>query len=117
MYSSHSSSSGISKVREYLQKECNWSLEQAQQIPAKWIKYGDVIMLETQDIPSGDPDHVLRAFNRVYDNIQCILLHQGPITGELRKPQTHLFTPNKSPITLHVENGIKYKVCITVTIN
>jgi len=99
----------IVKIRTYLVNNCGWEEGDAETIPNKWIKYGDVVMLESDVAPRGRASDVVRAFREVYPDARCILLHVGPVTGELRKPQIALFTPNESPVTIHVENGTKFK--------
>jgi len=108
----------IEKIRSFLFSSYGWTKTDVLQIPSKWIKYGDVIVLETPSTsstfnpnfnPIFNPDHVLCAFRQVYHDVRSILVHIGPVTGELRKPQIRLLTLDESPITVHIENGIKYK--------
>lgn len=39
-----------------------------------------------------------------------LIFDSGPIEGELRKPKIDSYTPDQSSETLHIENGIKFKV-------
>eukprot|EP01124_Arcella_intermedia_P022441 TRINITY_DN3338_c0_g1_i1.p1 TRINITY_DN3338_c0_g1~~TRINITY_DN3338_c0_g1_i1.p1 ORF type:complete len:403 (-),score=87.23 TRINITY_DN3338_c0_g1_i1:25-1203(-) len=99
----------IETLKKHLREKCKWPEEALCSVPAKWTKYGDVVVLEAGQPPKGDPLQLLEAFQVVLGGVRCVLIHEGPVSGELRKPKISSLTPLQSSITIHKENGIKYK--------
>jgi len=102
--------SGRDKICLFLEKQCGWSNDMCKQIPAKWVRYGHVVVLYGSSYPSGSSQDFLKALQQfISPEVTCVLCHTGPITGELRVPQMQLLTPSIPTVTLHIENKIKYK--------
>ncbi|MDG6221134.1 MAG: methyltransferase, partial [Candidatus Thermoplasmatota archaeon] len=74
-------------------------------IPEKWEKLGDVICLRMP--PGVDEKLVARAYAEVLGGKAVV--DYGDIHGEYREPSARLVLGD-SAITIHVENGIRYKL-------
>ncbi|MFA4646743.1 class I SAM-dependent methyltransferase family protein [Pyrococcus kukulkanii] len=93
------------RIREILSKELPPGLVKL--LPKRWVKIGDVILLPLR--PELEPYKCRIA--RVYAEVigAKAVLRKGHIHGETRKPDYELLY-GQDTITVHVENGIKYKL-------
>jgi len=93
------------RIREILSRELPPELVSL--LPKRWVKIGDVILLPLR--PELEP--YKRRIARVYAEVigAKAVLRKGHIHGETRKPDYELLY-GQDTITVHVENGIKYKL-------
>jgi tRNA wybutosine-synthesizing protein 2 len=78
-------------------------------IPKKWEKIGDVLIIKLTD----EFDDYKREISKIYaENLKCksVLNNIGGISGVYRIPKVELIFGSKNTETLHLENGIKYKL-------
>ncbi len=85
------------------------SNEQCNVLPKKWEKIGDVLILSLDEklLP------IERNVAKVYaDVLSCksVLKDVGGINGPLRQPKVSLLYGDEDTITIHKENGVKYKL-------
>ncbi|CUX77983.1 tRNA methylase Trm12p Wyeosine biosynthesis [Thermococcus chitonophagus] len=93
------------KIREILSKELPPELVSL--LPKRWVKIGDVLLLPLR--PELEP--YKHRIAQVYAEVigAKAVLRKGHIHGETRKPDYELLY-GKDTVTIHVENGIKYKL-------
>lgn len=80
-----------------------------EKIPKKWEKIGDVLIIKL----TNEFDNYKREISQVYaENLKCksVLNEIGGIKGIYRIPKVELIFGSKNTETIHVENGIKYKL-------
>lgn len=83
--------------------------EQSNLLPKKWEKIGDVLIFSLDDklLP------VEQRIAKVYaDVLSCksVLKDVGGIDGPLRQPKLSLLYGDEDTVTIHKENGVKYKL-------
>ncbi len=78
-------------------------------LPKKWEKNGDVIIIE---LPVLLKDYK-KVIGEVYaDVLKCksVLNDIGGISGELREPSVEVIFGSNNTVTIHKENGVKFKL-------
>lgn len=78
-------------------------------LPDKWEKIGDVAIIV---LPS-NLDEYKRIIGKKYAevlNCKTVLKDIGGIKGEFRKPNVEIIYGSKDTITIHKENGVRYKL-------
>jgi len=78
-------------------------------IPEKWEKIGDVLIFV---FPS-KLTHYKKIISEIYSkvlNCKSVLNDIGGISGEYRQPHVKIIYGSKETVTIHKENGIKYKL-------
>lgn len=83
--------------------------KQSKLLPKKWEKIGDVLIFSLNDklLP------VEQRIAKVYaDVLSCksVLKEVGGIDGPLRQPKVSLLYGDEDTVTVHKENGVKYKL-------
>ncbi|CAB50177.1 tRNA(Phe) (4-demethylwyosine(37)-C(7)) aminocarboxypropyltransferase Taw2 [Pyrococcus abyssi] len=93
------------RIREILSRELPPDLLAL--LPKRWVKLGDILLLPLR--PELEPYKYRIA--EVYAKVLGVktVLRKGHIYGETRKPDYEILYGNDT-ITVHVENGIKYKL-------
>ncbi len=81
------------------------SINDYKNLPKKWEKFGDVLVLKMKNIKS--KKIVAETYAKIL-NCKTVLEDVGGISGIERKPNFKLLY-GKDTETIHVENGIKYK--------
>lgn len=95
------------QIKDSLLKEI--PLELVSKLPNKWEKIGDVVTIV---LPS-DLDEYKRIVGKKYAevlNCKTVLRDIGGIRGEFRKPDVEIIYGSKNTITIHKENGVRYKL-------
>eukprot|EP01130_Rhizamoeba_saxonica_P001063 TRINITY_DN10936_c0_g1_i1.p1 TRINITY_DN10936_c0_g1~~TRINITY_DN10936_c0_g1_i1.p1 ORF type:complete len:372 (-),score=67.53 TRINITY_DN10936_c0_g1_i1:210-1325(-) len=102
---------GVDLARNYLRVNHNWDEDTLLLLPEKWIKYNDIIVLSCPEnaLTQEDSETILQAYRTLYPDLKAILISEGAIGGELRKPTMINFTNCEDTVTTVIENGIKYK--------
>ncbi|MGQ9582415.1 MAG: class I SAM-dependent methyltransferase [Thermoplasmatota archaeon] len=75
-------------------------------LPAKWERYGRVLVIR---LPSGLMEHraeVARAYARAL-GVETVLIDKGGSAGELRLPSVEVVL-GESTETVHIEDGVRY---------
>jgi tRNA wybutosine-synthesizing protein 2 len=78
-------------------------------IPEKWEKIGDVLIIVLPKVLDKYKLVIAEKYAEVL-NCSTVLNDVGGITGELREPQVDFLFGDKDTVTIHKENGIKYKL-------
>ncbi|NJE01414.1 class I SAM-dependent methyltransferase family protein [Thermococcus sp. JdF3] len=93
------------RIREILSREL--PAELVRMLPKHWVQIGDVLILPLR--PELEPHK--RRIAEVYAEVLGVktVLRKGRIGGEFRETNYELLHGNDT-ITVHVENGIKYKL-------
>jgi tRNA wybutosine-synthesizing protein 2 len=78
-------------------------------IPIKWEKIGDVLIIVLESELEKYKFIIAEKYAEVL-NCKTVLNDVGGILGELREPQVEIIFGDKETITIHKENGIKYKL-------
>ncbi|MCD6171221.1 MAG: class I SAM-dependent methyltransferase family protein [Thermoplasmata archaeon] len=81
------------------------SMRDFAQLPKKWEKFGDVLVLKMNGIE--DKKKVAELYAEVL-NCKAVMEDVGGIKGIIRKPSLKFLIGNNAE-TVHIENGIKYK--------
>lgn len=78
-------------------------------LPNKWEKNGDILIIS---LPKLLKNHK-KIIGEVYANIlgcKSVLNDIGGISGELREPNMEIIFGSKNTVTIHKENGVKFKL-------
>lgn len=106
----------IQRVVKYLLENEGWSSHSIEESGIDKLKYrilGDILVLPPFHIDSGNIESIDRAFRQVFKGIRCVVAHEGKISGELRKPNVIVLSEVDDLSTIHIENGIKFKLDVT----
>ncbi len=78
-------------------------------LPQRWEKIGDVLMLRVPDSLNAYKEVVARVYA---DVLRCrsVLEEYGAISGVYRKPRVRLIFGDNDTETVHVENGIRFRL-------
>ena len=78
-------------------------------IPNKWEKIGDVLIII---LPKELEKYKLIISEKYAEILNCksVLRNIGGIIGELREPKVQYIYGDKDTVTIHMENGIRYKL-------
>jgi tRNA wybutosine-synthesizing protein 2 len=95
------------KIKESLSEEI--ASEFLEILPEKWEKIGDILILV---LPPALYKFKLIISKKYAEVLNCrtVLNDIGGILGELREPQVEIIYGDKNTVTIHKENGIKYKL-------
>lgn len=87
------------------------SKEERRKLPKKWEKLGDVLVIKIPDELRGKEKTIARAYAKA---LKCReVLEDRGIYGKERKPKMlHLYGNGKTE-TVHMENGIKFKMDVS----
>jgi tRNA wybutosine-synthesizing protein 2 len=97
----------FAQIKNSLSKEI--PLELVNKLPNKWEKIGDVATIV---LPS-NLDKYKRIIGKKYAEVlkcRTVLKDIGGIKGEFRKPNVEIIYGSKNTITIHKENGVRYKL-------
>ena len=78
-------------------------------IPNKWEKIGDILIIV---LPPVLENYKLIISEKYAEFLNCktVLNDMGGISGELREPQVEVIFGDTETVTIHRENGIKYRL-------
>lgn len=82
--------------------------EQIKMLPRKWEKIGDVLILRLDQPLISVQKEVAFVYAEVL-NCKSVLKDTGGIIGEFRLPEISFVYGDKDTVTIHKENGVKYK--------
>ena len=94
------------QIKEKLSKIL--SEEQLTLLPSKWEKVGDVLILTIDDQLMPVEQEIASVYATVL-SCKSVLKDTGGITGPLRQPKVSLLYGDKNTVTIHKENGVKFK--------
>ncbi|UCH71755.1 MAG: class I SAM-dependent methyltransferase family protein [Thermoplasmatales archaeon] len=85
------------------------ALNLIEEIPVKWEKIGDVLVVVLPSSLNKYKEVIGRAYA---DSLKCktVLNDIGGITGELREPNVEIIYGDRDSETIHRENGVKFKL-------
>ncbi len=78
-------------------------------LPKKWEKIGDVLLIKLSDDLSPYHARIAKTYAAVL-NCRSVLLDLQDIKGAYREPHTRLIYGATCTETIHVENGVKYRL-------
>jgi tRNA wybutosine-synthesizing protein 2 len=78
-------------------------------IPKKWEKIGDILILKIPDQLNQFSTELAKTYAEVLD-CRTVLEDVSGITGEYRQPNSQVLYGDLNTETVHVENGVKYKL-------
>ncbi len=96
---------------EQIQKHASGFLSESlvKNLPRKWEKIGDVLLLKIPEELSGYAEQVAQLYADVLD-CKSVLQDVGGISGVYREPQVVLLYGLPDTETVHVENTVRYKL-------
>ena len=95
------------KIKKNLQNEIPEEI--FEKLPSKWEKIGEVLTIVLpQDVKSYKKT-IAEAYASVL-GCKTVLNDTGSINGEYREPNVELLYGSKNTETIHIENGIRYKL-------
>jgi tRNA G37 N-methylase Trm5 len=102
-------------ITKHLRDQCSWSSEQIASVGVPGWRYrilGSVLLLPPlpADVEPSTLNHIIEAYLFALPKVNCIVAMEGKINGELREPKVIVLTPDRPTETIHIENGIKFKV-------
>ncbi|MDH7507636.1 MAG: class I SAM-dependent methyltransferase family protein [Candidatus Thermoplasmatota archaeon] len=95
------------KIRDLLSKKI--PLELMNKLPNKWEKVGEVLVIVLPVELNDYKDLIGENYAKVL-NCKTVLNTTGKITGEFRKPKVEIIYGQKNTVTIHQENGIRFKL-------
>ncbi len=78
-------------------------------LPQRWEKIGDVLVLRVPDSLNAYKEMVARVYANVL-RCRSVLEEYGAISGVYRKPRVRLIFGDNQTETVHVENGIRFRL-------
>ena len=78
-----------------------------QDLPSKWERFGDVIILRLDNALEPYEHEIGRAYSEVL-GLKAVLKATGGISGDFRRPAVKVLFGEDS-VTTHIENGIRYR--------
>jgi tRNA wybutosine-synthesizing protein 2 len=78
-------------------------------LPKKWEKNGDVLIITLPDLLEKYEKDIGKIYAHVL-NCKSVLNDIGGVSGELRRPNTRIIFGSKDTLTIHKENGVKFKL-------
>lgn len=78
-------------------------------LPNKWEKIGDVLIIVLQKELEKYKLIISEKYAEIL-NCKSVLKDIGGIIGELREPEVQYIYGDKDTVTIHMENGIRYKL-------
>lgn len=97
----------FNQIQNSLSKEI--PLEFVSKLPDKWEKIGDVVTIVLPSILDKYKDVVGKKYAEVL-NCKTVLKGIGGIKGEFREPDVQVIYGSKNTVTIHKENGVRYKL-------
>jgi len=85
------------------------SSEQLELLPEKWEKIGDVLILRLDDGLVSVEKDIAQVYAQVL-HCKSVLKDTGGISGTLREPQFTFLYGDEETVTIHKENGVKFKI-------
>jgi len=83
--------------------------EQVDKLPRKWEKIGDVLILRFEKNLVEVEKEIADVYAEVL-NCKSVLKDTGGIIGQFRIPEISFVYGDKDTVTIHKENGVKYKL-------
>jgi len=81
----------------------------ADKIPKKWEKIGNVLILKIEEEIIEYKKEISKIYSKIL-NCKSVLIDIGGINGIFRTPNLELVYGSKNTETIHIENGIKFKL-------
>ncbi len=78
-------------------------------LPKKWEKIGNILIIKLSDELNGYKKEISSVYAEIL-KVKSVLNDFGGIGGIYRTPQVELIFGSKKTETIHLENGIKYKL-------
>jgi tRNA wybutosine-synthesizing protein 2 len=78
-------------------------------LPKKWEKNGEVLIIVLPDLLKKYEKNIGEVYANVL-NCKSVLNDTGGISGEFRKPDNKVIFGSNDTITIHKENGVKFKL-------
>jgi len=97
----------LEKIKNSLSNEISTYL--LKYLPDKWEKIGDVLIIKLNKNLTKYKSIISMEYAK-YLQCKTILNNIGGISGDYRKPNLELLYGSKETETVHVENGIRYKL-------
>ncbi|MBS3777753.1 MAG: class I SAM-dependent methyltransferase family protein, partial [Candidatus Thermoplasmatota archaeon] len=95
------------KIRENLSNV--FSESQLNLLPTKWEKVGDVLILTLEKELIPFEEKIAEVYAAVL-SCKSVLKDTGGIVGEFREPEVRLIYGDENTVTVHKENGVKFKL-------
>jgi len=95
------------EIQQLLSKQIPLKLLNA--LPDKWEKVGDVLTIVLSQKFNSYKELIGKNYAKVL-NCKTVLNDVGGIKGEFREPDIEIIYGQKNTLTIHKENGIKYKL-------
>lgn len=95
------------KIQELFSKEI--PLELINKLPNKWEKIGDVLIIILASELNDYKELIGKNYAKVL-SCKTVLNAIGGIKGEFRRPKVEIIYGQKNTITVHRENGIRFKL-------
>jgi len=97
----------LNEIRQLLSKKI--PLKLLNKIPDKWEKVGDVLII----VLPPDLNDYKKLIGKNYAKVlscKTVLNDTGGIKGEFREPEVEFIYGQKNTLTIHTENGIRFKL-------
>lgn len=94
-------------IQDRLSKDL--SVDLLEKLPDKWEKIGSVVIIRLPEALYGYQEVIGKAYAEVL-GCSSTLNERGRISGVFREPQVELIFGSASTETVHLENGIRYKL-------
>jgi len=78
-------------------------------LPDKWEKIGDVLLLKLHPNLANYREKIGETYAHVLE-CKTVLQDMGSISGAYRKPNVHIIYGSEETETIHIENGIRFKL-------
>ena len=85
------------------------SEEELNELPNKWEKIGDVLILDLAEDLSDNEEKIAEVYADVL-SCKSVLKNEGKISGQLRKPAVTYIYGDENTVTIHKENNVLYKI-------
>jgi tRNA wybutosine-synthesizing protein 2 len=95
------------KIKQKLRNQIPESF--IKKLPSKWEKNGDIVVLILSKYLTDYEDIIGKVYAEVL-KCRSVLKDIGGITGDFRTPNVELIYGSNDTITIHKENGVRYKL-------
>ncbi|MFH1308380.1 MAG: class I SAM-dependent methyltransferase family protein [archaeon] len=89
------------------------AIENSELLPNGFQNIGDIIILNLDPKILKNKDEIGKAILKIFPRIRTVCVRKGGIKGKYRKPQLEVIAGEKNTETIHLENGIYYKLDIS----
>ncbi|UCD14310.1 MAG: class I SAM-dependent methyltransferase family protein [Thermoplasmatales archaeon] len=97
----------LRQIKKYLSKEIPSEL--VGYLPEKWEKIGDVLIIKLNENLKKYQEKICKKYGEIL-RCKTVLNDFGGISGKIRKPGVEIVYGSKNTETVHIENGIRYKL-------